>query len=434
MQKERRYSQSCVRHRKNFPRTLNKFSEQWDKIDISYQEDKATFICYDETSKIYGEDNANKVYDKKIAQIKLIDVEYIEEAINSMFEYETYREALQTASDNFIIERIMLDGTVKKVSWLFSKDKEPTIGKLHTHFEEETDKKFSSRFISKLYSSIKNRLMFKPIYLDENGNYLTYFSSQFSDFKPGPTYLNTLIQELETLYKVYIENRETFSITHAKTYAFYFDKRNEGDLFEENSPIAQAWKDQYYFLQTSGLESAYLKSIEVLKRYIKPFTTKERKVINFHTNSKSFKRNLKLHFFTHQENENIDFKRIYVQHQALNEVINLEEQQAIYDTPEMPKFRDLVDFFSPEEEMELEVVNSFNHENDAESSIAMKNTFGLSSNELIEMQDKLVEILGCEIEDLKDIEEYVLMEIVDKYKVGSSLEELKYVCWFDRSE
>jgi hypothetical protein len=434
MQNKHRYSQSSVRHRRNFPRTLNKFSQQWHNIDVSYHEDKATFICYDDNSPIYGEENANRVFNKKVAEIKLIDIEDIAEAIESMFEYETYKNALLKTTEHFVMEKIMMDGTLKKASWLFSKGKDKTLAKFHLHFEEETGKQFSEKFINKLYTTIKNKIMFKPIYLDEEGQYLTYFSSQFSDFKPGPTYLNTLIQELQTLYKTYTEHRDTFTLTQAQTYAFYLDKRNEGDAFEENSPIAQAWKDQYYFLQRSGLEYSYLKSLDVLKRYIKPFTTEDGKVINFQTDSKLFKRNMKLHFFINQEDEKIDLKRIYVQHQALNEVISLDEQQAIFNTHEMPRFTDLVDCFSPKEDIELDLENSSEHEDDVELPIVMENTFGLSSNELIEMQDRLVEILGCEIEDLKNIEEHVLMEIVDKYKIASSLEELRYVCWFDRGK
>jgi len=434
MQKKRRYSQSSVRHRRNFPRTLNKFSEQWHNIDVNYHEDRATFICYDDDSPIFGEDNAIKVFDKEVAEIKLIDVHDITEAIESMFEYETYKTALLKTAEHFVMEKVMMDGTLKRASWLFSKGKDETLAKFHLHFEEKTGKQFSEKFIIKLYTTIKNKVMFKPIYLDEQGKYLTYFSSQFSDFKPGPTYLNTLIQELQSLYKTYTEHKDTFTLTQAQTYAFYLDKRNEGESFEENSPIAQAWREQYYFLQRSGLERSYLKSLEVLKGYIKPFTTEEGKVVNFQTGSKSFKRNMKLHFFINQENENIDLKRIYVQYHALSEVISLEEQQAIFDTHEMPRFRDLVHVFSPKEDIELDLENSSECEDDTELSNMMENTFGLSSDELIKMQDRLVEILGCEIDNLRNIEEHVLMEVVDKYKIGSSLEELRFVCRFDRDK
>ncbi len=71
-EKKRRYSTSTVKHRRNFPRTLNRFSEQWKKIDVTYKEESATFNCYNEESKVFGQDGTNKVYNKDIALIKLI--------------------------------------------------------------------------------------------------------------------------------------------------------------------------------------------------------------------------------------------------------------------------------------------------------------------------------------------------------------------------
>lgn len=338
----RRYSESTVKHRKNFPRTLNKFAQQWDKIDVSYNKDSATFHCYDTDSKIFDNDNSNKVYDKNIADIRLMGLEYIEEVIESLFEYKKYQGKLLLAIENFILKQVMSDGSVKKISWLFAQDKErdDLLAKLHYHFEEVTGGKFSARFILMMYSSIKNKLMFKPIYLDSEGNYLTYFSSQFSDYKP-PTYMDTLMYEIRVVLKTYVEYSKIFTYAQAKEYAYYLNCKDGVD-FEENSSIVNEWKERYYFLISNGLDELFFLAVQSLCNYIEPFSTQDGNVVSFMKKGTMSKRNMKIHLFMHSKDKKYDETRLFIMHKALNKVVPLDLQEEIYLWKDIPRFRDFV--------------------------------------------------------------------------------------------
>ncbi len=156
--------------------------------------------------------------------------------------------------------------------------------------------------------------------------------------------MNTLIEELRVYYQNYNEYKNIFSISQIQEYRYYLDESIDGIELEENSPIVQEWRDRYHFLVSNSLDIFYYDTVQFICKYIKPFTTSIGQVVSFlQDNGDISKRNMKLHFFIHQEDEKIDYKKIYIQYQAINEVLTLKEQEGIYALRDIPKFSDVVE-------------------------------------------------------------------------------------------
>jgi hypothetical protein len=172
---------SYVEHKKNFPRTLATFAKYRQCISIKYDISLKSweFECLNKIDKLSS--NQTIVYDPIQASELLRDTNAIHKAIDGMFEYKKYAYAIKDFV-NEMQENRNFGGTEISFNTFFSKESSHIKSLLKFRLETKFQITLSEATTSKIYTSIMNRIRFKPIYCDENEEYYTYNSSQLDHF------------------------------------------------------------------------------------------------------------------------------------------------------------------------------------------------------------------------------------------------------------
>jgi len=343
--REKRCSTTTVKHKRNFQRSLNRFAENYKGIDVTFNgDDSVTFYCYNEAINptIIDINKSNTIYTEHNANIRLKDINCINEAIDSMFEYNKYLTIIKEIIFEYEA-KMLFDGTTVYVNKFFTLKKD-IIDVFHDKFESKAGKKFTKRFISKLYTSIKNRIIFKPLYVDEKGDYLTYYSSQHSNYKP-PSYFTSQVTIIKTYYNSYLKYKDMFSDSKAKAFAYYLDESKDGKEFVKDCSIAKEWRNRYEFLVTHGIIDEYETNIHLLAEYIKPYTHKNGTVINFIEDGSVFEDGLDTHLESYYKEKKYNLKKLSITHKSLQKVMSISEQDSMFSLNKYPSFEGIVAFY-----------------------------------------------------------------------------------------
>ena len=252
MKNTKRYKCTTVKDKKNLQRTLNTFAEQYAYIAIEETNDHAyLFNFFDEFSNFLS---PHIVFDKTISSLHLTETSKLLEANKQMFEHKIYQEHLARIIEEFTIYGKAEDKVIE-INVLFQKEKESIILLLRDKLEKLSGKKLSERFALKLYTTLKNKILFPVLYSANYSDSKTYKVQPYST-------IESIILEHYKYYEEYkwiLESREDFS--------YYYWQIEE----EPHNPIILEWHEFMSFMIENKIEDRLLDCARFLGKYIEPF-------------------------------------------------------------------------------------------------------------------------------------------------------------------
>ena len=314
---------SYVEHKKNFPRTLATFAKYHQCISIKYDTSLKAweFECLNKIDNLSS--NHTIVYDPIQASELLRDTNAIHKAIDGMFEYKKYAYAIKDFVNEMQENKNFGE---KEVSFntFFSKESSYIKSLLKSKLETKFQITLSEATTSKIYTSIMNRIRFKPIYCDENEEYYTYNSSQLDHFALCKSISRpkdfAIHEQIRKNYEIY--DKYSYVYRHASSFKDFLSRN---DSFGINDPITKEWKEYYFFLKRSGVFETLFYSMDFLERYMIFFIGSEAQPVNlFSPKGKLFKSNVKKHLtkiLTKKSMKSIDIDHFTMIYKALMEEI-----------------------------------------------------------------------------------------------------------------
>lgn len=342
--KKKRYSTTDVRDRKNWQRTLNTFSEQYNYISMTEKKDQAFRFYF--TDKLSQNISEHIIFDKELSSRDLTDTKKLLAANAQMFEHKKYQP--------YIVKIIMglqssikFNGKIIEANQFFNKSKEAILNHLHVKLEELSGKELTEQFIKKMYTTLKNKTLFPSLYISDS------ISSKAYRVKHGKSISNIINEH----YKYY---QEYSWIIHSKSdFEYYFDQSEE----EPDNIIAQQWRTFIFFALKDNIEKKLYNSIEFLAEHIEPFCTKpldeqefqfyNQENLQIFISDKNNLQGIKLKKFIEAKEKIICFN--YRQrgqiHQYINILLPLSEQleilnshvgirEYLYDLPDLIRFHE----------------------------------------------------------------------------------------------
>lgn len=252
MKDTKRYRSTTVKDKKNLQRTLNTFAEQYAYIAIEETNDHAyLFNFFDEFSNFLS---PHIVFDKTISPLHLTETDKLLEANKQMFEHKIYQEHLARIIEEFI-KRATINDKVIETNVFFQEEKDSIILLLRDRLEKRSGKKLSERFALKLYTTLKNKILFPVLYSANYSDSKTYKVQPYST-------IESIILEHYKYYKEYkwiLESREDFS--------YYYWQIEE----EPHNPTVLEWHEFMGFMAKNNIEKRLLDSAHFLGKHIEPF-------------------------------------------------------------------------------------------------------------------------------------------------------------------
>lgn len=344
---EKRYTSTTVRDKKNLQRTLNTFSEQFKYIAMEILDEPAyQFYFFDNLAAFESE---YIVFDKTLAGSDLTDTNKLLEANLGMFEHKLYQAPIEMA-----IRKLhglgKLDDKVVTANAFFTKEKETVLSFLHNEIEQTIEKTLSGRFVSKLYSTLRNRVLYPFLYSSD------YLASKDYKIKLFDNSIETTIRQHYNLYnehKWILESKEDFQLYHWQMEE------------EPNNPIVQEWNQFMGFLFSNKIEKRLLENITFLGAFIDIFIAEiaeneyPKPILKYLNRYKfcfisqnstlhSMKLRRYLEFIEHQDAYN--YRQIGKIHLAITKLIPDEiqyELHSLYEAIRDNKYKSVFDFSNP---------------------------------------------------------------------------------------
>jgi len=314
---------SYVEHKKNFPRTLTTFAKYNKSISIKYD---ISLKCWEFECIKWGtslSSNKQIVYDPVDALESLRDINAIHEAIDGMFEYKKYANTIKDVV-NQLQEKKNSDCGEVSLNTFFLKESSDIKSLLKSTLETTFQITLSEVTASKIYTSIMNRIRFKPIYCDENGKYYDYNSSQLDHFAlcksiSHPKDFSTH-EQIKKYYKIY--TKYNFLFRDASSFK---DLLSRDDSFSRNDPITKEWKEYYSFLKESKVFETLFYSMDFLEKYMVFFHDDQLQPVNlFSPKGKLLQRNVENYLkkiLTKKSIQSINIAHFKIVYKALMEEI-----------------------------------------------------------------------------------------------------------------
>lgn len=286
---------SYVEHKKNFQRTLHTFSKHNRNICIKLDKPSKSwrFECLYNLENL--SDNTEVVYNPLLANEMLKDTSAIINAIDGMFEYKKYTSVIKDLVASMEKSK-EFNGVKITINMFFQKDAGAIKDLLKYKLEEVFPLSLTDKNVSKIYNSIKNRVCFKPIYCDIEGQYYTYEGSQLDRFVLCTPSYSPKDHVIRKLVKEYYENYNKYYhlIPLAENAFEYY--LNQNDTFSQTDPITIEWKEKYEFLKESGILRSLYQSMDFLNSYMYPFHNEEAYPLHlFASNEKMYNTTIKNH-------------------------------------------------------------------------------------------------------------------------------------------
>jgi hypothetical protein len=258
--KKLRYSTTTVRDRKNLQRTMNTFYMKSNYINMK-KTILGTYNFTYYTSDKYM-DYKNLIYSTDTNLINLSDTDKLLEANATMFEHKKYQPYIENIiNESKVMTKNLCTDELVETNNLLSREEK--IITFHTRLEELSGRKLSERFVKKLYTTLRNKVLFPILYSPE---YKTSMNYEI----PCETYLETMMKEYYREYnkhKYLLENetKEEFTYWHSELLALE-------DGYEMNSAeIIGEWNDYIHELVRNKTEEHLLKCIKFLGTLIQYF-------------------------------------------------------------------------------------------------------------------------------------------------------------------
>jgi len=248
---KRRYGQTFVKDKKNVPRTLNCFSHQYEAISMHEYRGKGWEFTYHDS--LLELDLDAIVYDRLKSEIDLTKTSKLIQAIESMFEYRLYQPFLITIVKK-LEKKELVDGKEISINELFTRKKDSIVNYIAHGLETATGKQFTDHFISKLYSTIRNRVQFDSF----------YSSDYHSSITPYRTLTNYYIKIFQSYYNFFLEYEWLLSPEMEENLDYYDDE----EPLSPNDPVYMEWRAFVMHIKRNDILNKLYKTIAKLAHYI----------------------------------------------------------------------------------------------------------------------------------------------------------------------
>ena len=348
--KHKPWTRTTVKHKKNFQRTLNRFAERFNFIDMEVNENArtCTFFCQEWLSDILNRDKLNIVFDKVAADESMRSYDKVMLAIESMFEHGKFIPLLKQVVEEYADKIVSVIDTREHRVTKFLTHRELTLkyielALIRTYPQQD----FSERFIVKLYNNIRNRVVFKFLYTDENGAYIDYHESKEGRYGTRSRYTKktpALEQRLREHYDFYLEYWQFFTLKRAKEFAYYLDTSKDGYEFPFDDDYVESWRENYRFLSENGIIKSFYESIDFIGQYLEPFGVNHSEVVSLVSeDGRVFESRVQKHLEEHHPDRLNDLKMLTIMYRAIQHVISPEDQVFIMQTYQMPTLDDMIE-------------------------------------------------------------------------------------------
>ncbi len=422
--KTRKYTSTEVRDKRSIVRTLNTFSKQYkliccDSMNIDLNIEPMIFFYMDDESEHYE----NIIYAEDLAFIELKDTELILEVIDNLVSINR-KEELKESLKNFIEE---FDSNGKNK--FFKKNDNET----EIFYSEGIIQ--TKAFAKRVYVQIKNRIKFSRAQIYNSKD--TASSVKNRMVYPIPTNtLEILIKKLE-----YIKNElDLFSEEKMKKIdtmkiniinlsdvkqKMAREKSNinyqEGVMSPNNSSEFHPVDEQEF--NDSGVDSSMTTSMLLQKT--EGLYSKE--LYADYSKLERYKHLLEVYYAEIDEPMNFIASMLELlnnEDKIYSKILNIDDK--LYDRYEL-LFEELENY----KEEFCKILSKYGKDWQKDlASKSLSNKSSITKDEIIKAQNTLMELLYCERDGLKKVEDYMLEEIAYKY-LPYSVEELLYICYFD---